>query len=402
VYEVRRDWTETGVTWNERDAGAPWQVPGLQGPDDRGSEVLGTIAAHGTGPYVIDLNAAGRALVQRWIDDPCSNHGLVVGNYAQPDSVQFAAREAAPGERPRLALLVVPSRTGPGVTVAGPLTGTPGVGHAFAAYVRPLGTSPPITYAWQATDQVSVTHVAQGVIDTRVYTWALEGVKTIWLTVTHAGGTLTGTHTITVARERPVVRIAGPPTGTVGAGHAFTAHVRAVDASQPITYAWRATGQGPVTRVARGVTDTQVYTWTSPGYKTVWLTVTHAGGAVTGTHAITVVRLVGADFDAWPRWGVRPLTVAFTNTSSCTYTASLWDFGDGSTLLTTSGITSTLPGPTHTYTSGGVYTVTLTVSPVVSGANGGPIEVCTTTKVGYIVVFYENLSYLPVVLNNDD
>jgi len=62
---------------------------------------------------------------------------------------------------------------------------------------------------------------------------------------------------------------------------------------------------------------------------------------VTDTHAVTIVRLVRADLIAWPRVGVRPLTVAFTNTSTCSYTASLWDFWDG--------VTSTLPAPTHTY-----------------------------------------------------
>ncbi|MCA0236767.1 MAG: T9SS-dependent M36 family metallopeptidase [Bacteroidetes bacterium] len=48
------------------------------------------------------------------------------------------------------------------------------------------------------------------------------------------------------------------------------------------------------------------------------------------------------------------LTVTFTNTSTGNPTNYLWNFGDNTT--------STLPNPTHTYATPGVYTVTLTVS----------------------------------------
>jgi sugar lactone lactonase YvrE len=61
---------------------------------------------------------------------------------------------------------------------------------------------------------------------------------------------------------------------------------------------------------------------------------------------------VTASFTAEPTSGAVPLEVTFTNTSSGTLTASLWDFGDG--------ITSTLTSPVHIYDTTGVYTVTLT------------------------------------------
>ncbi|MBU1878530.1 MAG: family 10 glycosylhydrolase, partial [Chloroflexi bacterium] len=61
-----------------------------------------------------------------------------------------------------------------------------------------------------------------------------------------------------------------------------------------------------------------------------------------------------ADFTAAPGTGLAPLSVAFTNTSTGVYTASLWLLGDG--------VTSTLPSPTHVYTAPGAYTVTLTVT----------------------------------------
>ena len=52
------------------------------------------------------------------------------------------------------------------------------------------------------------------------------------------------------------------------------------------------------------------------------------------------------------RQGYVPLTVQFTDTSSNYPSSWLWDFGDG--------ITSTEQSPTHTYTTAGNYTVTLT------------------------------------------
>jgi PKD repeat protein len=61
-----------------------------------------------------------------------------------------------------------------------------------------------------------------------------------------------------------------------------------------------------------------------------------------------------ASFAAAPHQGDGPLEVAFTDTSTYTPTAWLWDLGDGPTAAT--------QHPTHTYTSPGSYTVTLTVS----------------------------------------
>ena len=57
---------------------------------------------------------------------------------------------------------------------------------------------------------------------------------------------------------------------------------------------------------------------------------------------------VTASFTATPTIGVVPLEVTFTNTSTGTLTANLWDFGDG--------ITSTLTSPVHIYdTTGDIY-----------------------------------------------
>jgi PKD repeat protein len=59
-------------------------------------------------------------------------------------------------------------------------------------------------------------------------------------------------------------------------------------------------------------------------------------------------------FNAEPKSGQYPLEVSFTDTSSGTPTAWLWNFGDGES--------STEQNPVHIYKNAGTYTVTLTVN----------------------------------------
>ena len=55
-----------------------------------------------------------------------------------------------------------------------------------------------------------------------------------------------------------------------------------------------------------------------------------------------------------PVSGTHPLTINFADTSTPAPTAWHWDFGDGNT--------SALQNPSHTYTSAGTYSVTLTAT----------------------------------------
>jgi PKD repeat protein len=77
-----------------------------------------------------------------------------------------------------------------------------------------------------------------------------------------------------------------------------------------------------------------------------------------------------ADFTATPTSGTAPLPVTFSDASTGEPTGWSWDFGDGAT--------STDRNPTHTYTTPGVYTVSLTAS----NSDGSDTE----TRVGYVNV----------------
>jgi PKD repeat protein len=67
-----------------------------------------------------------------------------------------------------------------------------------------------------------------------------------------------------------------------------------------------------------------------------------------------------ADFKTAPTEGLAPLAVDFTNRSIGDYSEMRWDFGDG--------VTSTIKNPVHIYTSGGIYTPTMTISGPVGDA----------------------------------
>ena len=79
---------------------------------------------------------------------------------------------------------------------------------------------------------------------------------------------------------------------------------------------------------------------------------------------------VTAEFTASTTSGNAPLSVNFTDQSTGSPTTWYWNFGDGST--------STLQNPSHTYSSGGIYSVSLTVG------NGSSSD--TETKLNYITV----------------
>jgi PKD repeat protein len=122
-------------------------------------------------------------------------------------------------------------------------------------------------------------------------------------------------------------------------------------------------------------TQNVTHTYTSTGTFTVELTAYNSAGSNVSevSDYITVVKDATTpvtSFTADVMQGSAPLTVQFTDTSENTPTSWLWSFGDGGE--------STLENPSHTYATGGTYTVVLTA------ANTGGSD--TITRSGYITV----------------
>ncbi|MCG6938677.1 MAG: phytase [Gammaproteobacteria bacterium] len=105
VYQLLAPWSETEATWNESAAGASWQVAGARGALDRGSIVLGSVSASSTGSYTFSLNSNGRAVVQAWVNDSNSNHGLIIADASVTDGLDMMSRETAvAAQRPKLTI----------------------------------------------------------------------------------------------------------------------------------------------------------------------------------------------------------------------------------------------------------------------------------------------------------
>jgi hypothetical protein len=94
LYAVSRDWVEDEATWNSFATGSPWQLPGGYGPLDRDATALAFIAPmDGDGSYTFELNDAGRAVVQSWIETPSSNHGFALVHNNNTDGLKFESHE---------------------------------------------------------------------------------------------------------------------------------------------------------------------------------------------------------------------------------------------------------------------------------------------------------------------
>ncbi len=100
------------------------------------------------------------------------------------------------------------------------------------------------------------------------------------------------------------------------------------------------------------------YEYTDAGDYTVSLTVTGPGGGDTETKVgyihVDEPAAPVADFSADVTSGSKPLTVKFTDQSVGSITSWFWEFGDGET--------SSDQNPSHTYTNGGDFTVSLTIT----------------------------------------
>ena len=230
---------------------------------------------------------------------------------------------------------------------------------------KDLSIGPPTTYYWDfgdasISDQANPSH-----------TYTNPGSYTVTLTVSNSGGshTMKRENYISVGGSPGNISadfIAAPTAGTVPLSVQFTDK----STGTPTMWAWNF-GDGGTDMVAN-----PNHTYTTAGTYTVTLTASsQTGGSSVKTREgyITVSPAGGvvADFSASPTSGTSPLTVQFSDMSTGIPTMWAWNFGDGGTNM--------VANPSHTYTTAGTYTVTLTASSQTGGSS-------TKTRDGYITV----------------
>ena len=263
------------------------------------------------------------------------------------------------------------------VGVGGPTLGNVNTSYIFTATISPLTATTPITYHWRVTGQADVVTSTDVPSHTVSLTWDTEGTKTIVVTATNAGGSVTNTHVITVIAPLTGLDVSGPTIGNVGTLCTFTATVSPGTVSVPITYHWRATGQADVVTSTDALSHVVPFTWDTPGTRAITVTATNVWGGVMHTHVIVVnIPLTGVHIDG-PTTGRVNTSYTFTANTSPT-TASLpidyvWSptpaTGQGSALVT------------YTWPAAGLQTIVVTatnmsswVSDTHSVATGVPVE----------------------------
>lgn len=271
------------------------------------------------------------------------------------------------------AAISAPAAQPPVASAGGPYTGTAGslLSFSAAASTDPKGET--LTYTWKFGDGA----VATGVTPTHIYTAA--GTYTVTVTVTNTDSASSSASTTATISAAPV----GPPTAYPGGVYSGTAGqailLNGADSTDPaagtksatttLTYAWNfgdgTTGAGP----------TPLHSYTTAGTYTVTLTVTSTSGQsntaqttatiVAGPPATGTVPVVNAGGPYSATVG-QPVTLTGSATDTSGDTLSyIWSFGDGQSA---DGATVT-----HTYTTSGTFSPTLSVHNSTNGAQASAV-----------------------------
>jgi PKD repeat protein len=250
-------------------------------------------------------------------------------------------------------VVVAPRNVAPTASMVAPATGITGQALEFdgTASADPDGTI--ANYTWYFGDGTS----ASGPRPTHVY--ATPGTFTVALWVTDNNGATNSTYR-TVLAEVPNVLPVASFTTTAAQGLAplsltFNAGASTDSDGSIASYAWDF-GDG-----ATGTGRTAAHTYASAGTFVAVLTVTdNRGGTASSSTTITVAanQPPSAGFTMSPSAGQAPLLVNVDASASTDVDGVVagyaWDFGDGSS--------DTGPTASHSYASGGVFTVTLTTT----------------------------------------
>ncbi len=158
--------------------------------------------------------------------------------------------------------------------------------------------------------------------------------------------------------------ISGPSVGIAGTSHTFLANVTGTN---PMTYSWDITDLAPVTVAnSNSLTDSQSFTWSTPGMKTIILTISNIFGTISTTHNITVTNNVipptgvsisgPSSGDTNTSYTFDASTIPISTSVPITY---VWQATDQTTVTTTGTLTNSLP---FSWSTAGVKTIIVTAS----------------------------------------
>jgi PKD repeat protein len=230
------------------------------------------------------------------------------------------------------------------------------------------------SYAWNFGDSTAATG------PTATHLYAAAGKYYATLTIDCGQGvTDTDTDEIIILALPPCSAAFNMAPNPACAGQTVTFTASADAANWQWDFGDGSTGTGQV------VTHQYAKADTIP-YKVVLRTQCPVAGADSSHQLITINGTPAAAFTATPMSGNVPLTVHFTDRSTFVPTGWEWNFGDGNQ--------STEQNPTHTYTTAGSYTVSLTASNA-CGAGALTMANYITAEAVYVTEYDYGATALP-------
>ncbi len=235
----------------------------------------------------------------------------------------------------------------------------------------------PLKYAWSFGDGTTATGTLNA-----THTYATAGTYSAQLTVTDALG-IPITSTVSVAvngtgTSAPIVSAGSPITDNADTSVTFS-QATETGGTAPFAYSWNF-GDGTT---ATGSLNPS-HTYMNPGSYTATVTVTDANKLTSSSSLAVTVKDVAPSVTIADPTGTVGTPVSFsataTSLSPAVETAGFtyaWTFGDGGT--------STGATPTHTYTTAGTYTATVTAKDEY-GMTGTASETITIVSAALLTV----------------
>ncbi len=232
VFDVHKRWLESQATWYQARNGLPWAAPGATGAADRPAPQLdvgvlsGSLPAFGWGRVYIT------PLVQRWVDHPATNNGVLLvshGNFVQWDVA--SSEYANTAWRPALEILYFPAGyatpTPTATPTAGP-TATPTPTPTATPTPTPTSTPTPTPTPTPTTGTVEgwVFHDAN---DNATFDPEEAGLPGAFLELIPTGGNLL----VVESDERGYFRFDDLPPGI------YTLNVQPPDGWEPVGFSGR-------------------------------------------------------------------------------------------------------------------------------------------------------------------